>query len=82
MRHNPLVEEEKTDVTAEAESRTAVAEDDLSDEETSAFFSFEDEGQTPLSLKEQMENSSEDFRLLLDMEYEKELGDSYLSLSC
>jgi hypothetical protein len=37
---------------------------------------LEQNASEPISLKEQLESSGEDFRLLLDMEYEKELGDA------
>ena len=39
-------------------------------------FAFAPQTDEVLPLKEQLESSGEDFRLLLDMEYEKELGDA------
>ena len=60
-----------------SESATREADTYLpSDRGDFELFPLDSEGDEPLSLKEQMESSNEDFRLLLEMEYENELGNA------
>ena len=72
--------EEEVEVEQEAEELPdeTQEEDTYADEEDAASEQPLPVGDPdePLSLKEQLESSGEDFRLLLDMEYEKELGDA------
>ena len=71
------VEEESSALVEESESLDPVQEPEvlsMEEEDIEVELPFEEE--EPLSLKEQVEGSNEDFRLLLDMEYEKELGDA------
>ncbi len=66
------VVEEEEDLSPEAQEDTYTGEEDAASEQPLLV----EELNVPISLKEQLESSGEDFRLLLDMEYEKELGDA------